>query len=249
MTGEVRKAICLAPQLLGAQEKRDNAWGPGSSLQQDSQLSCEVFRQHFRQLCYHETSGPQEALGQLRDLCGRWLRPDMNTKMQILELLVLEQFITILPGEIRAWVQLHRPESGEEAVAMVEDFQKQLDGSGQKDLVTFEGVSADFTEKEWKGSAPAQRAFFRDLMLENYRDVVSLGFPFSKPTGISWREEEPWNLNHQGPLDLEDRKSTCTDIDKQQRGVVWGGRKEVEVGADDACLARLNVKLKQRPTL
>uniref|UniRef100_A0A7N4PCZ0 SCAN box domain-containing protein n=1 Tax=Sarcophilus harrisii TaxID=9305 RepID=A0A7N4PCZ0_SARHA len=130
MTAEVRKAMCL-----GVQEKRDDPWGPGSSLQQDSQISYEVFRQRFRQLCYHETSGPQEALSQLRDLCGRWLRPDMNTKMQILELLVLEQFITILPREIRMWVQLHHPESGEEAVAMVKDFQRHLDGPGQKNVI------------------------------------------------------------------------------------------------------------------
>ncbi|XP_036595515.1 zinc finger protein 420-like [Trichosurus vulpecula] len=213
MTAEVRKARCLAPKLLGVQKKRDKSRGPGSSLQQDSQMSCDIFRQHFRQLCYHDTSGPQEALSQLRDLCGRWLRPDMNTKMQIMELLVLEQFITILPGEMRTWVQLHRPESGEEAVAMVEDFQRHFNGPAQKDLVTFEDVSVDFAKKEWKSSAAAQR-FFRDLMLENYRDVVSLaGFPFSKPTVIAQREEKPWSLSHQKPLNIEDGKSTCTEGD------------------------------------
>ncbi|XP_072508571.1 zinc finger protein with KRAB and SCAN domains 7-like isoform X2 [Notamacropus eugenii] len=226
MTAEVRKARCLAPKLLGVQKKRDKSQGPGSSLQQDSQISCEVFRQHFRQLCYHDTSGPQEALSQLRDLCERWLRPDMNSKMQILELLVLEQFITILPGELRTWVQLHRPESGEEAVAMVENFQRHLNGVGQKDLVTLEDVSVDVTKKEWKSSAAAQR-FFRDLMLENYRDVVSLGFPFSKPTGISQREEEPWDLKHEAPLDLEVRKSVCTERDDVTENKEFTAKQEV----------------------
>ncbi|EPY89034.1 zinc finger protein 197 isoform 1 [Camelus ferus] len=86
----------------------------------------------LRQLRYHETSGPQEALSRLRELCRRWLRPEARTKAQILELLVLEQFLSILPGEIRTWVQIHRPGSGEEAVALVEELQKDLDGPALK---------------------------------------------------------------------------------------------------------------------
>ena len=76
-------------------------------------------------------SGPQEALSRLRELCHWWLMPEVRTKEQILELLVLEQFLSILPGEIRTWVQLHHPESGEEAVAVVEDFQRHLSGLGE----------------------------------------------------------------------------------------------------------------------
>ncbi|XP_045694029.1 zinc finger and SCAN domain-containing protein 25 isoform X2 [Phyllostomus hastatus] len=69
-----------------------------------------------------EAAGPQEALRELQELCRQWLRPELHTKEQILELLVLEQFLTILPREFYTWIREHGPESGKALVAMVEDF-------------------------------------------------------------------------------------------------------------------------------
>lgn len=94
--------------------------------------SLEMFRQRFRQFGYHDTPGPREALSQLRVLCCEWLRPEIHTKEQILELLVLEQFLTILPRELQAWVQEHCPESAEEAVSLLEDLERELDEPGQQ---------------------------------------------------------------------------------------------------------------------
>ncbi|XP_062062276.1 zinc finger and SCAN domain-containing protein 2 isoform X3 [Lepus europaeus] len=62
-------------------------------------------------------AGPQGALGRLRELCRRWLRPEVHTK---------EQMLTVLPREIQAWLREHRPENGEEAVALVEDLTQTL---------------------------------------------------------------------------------------------------------------------------
>ncbi|XP_004636445.1 zinc finger protein 202 isoform X1 [Octodon degus] len=97
---------------------------PESILQRDDPV-LETSHQNFRRFRYQEAASPREALIRLRELCHQWLRPERRTKEQILELLVLEQFLTVLPGELQSWVRGQRPESGEEAVTLVEGLQKQ----------------------------------------------------------------------------------------------------------------------------
>uniref|UniRef100_K9ILN8 Putative c2h2-type zn-finger protein n=1 Tax=Desmodus rotundus TaxID=9430 RepID=K9ILN8_DESRO len=117
-------------RLTVKQEPGSQTWRQGCRLQRNHPPVCEIFRLHFRQLCYHEMSGPQEALSRLRELCHWWLMPEVRTKEQILELLVLEQFLSILPKELQVWLQEYRPDSGEEAVTLLEDLE--LDLSGQQ---------------------------------------------------------------------------------------------------------------------
>ncbi|XP_034339935.1 zinc finger protein 445 [Arvicanthis niloticus] len=232
----------------------------------------ELFRQLFRQLRYHESSGPLETLRRLQELCRWWMRPDVLSKAQMLELLVLEQFLSILPGELRTWVQLHSPESGAEVVALLEELQRDLDGTPLKDpcltqnpdvhwigtgalqpaqicspaphlrnnsaledhletphgigvcdflaeqadspavsvsdyfqieegikyqeALTFQDVEVTFSQEEWGCLNSAQRNLYRDVILENYRNVVSVVGSSSKPALISWLEaRKPWGVN------------------------------------------------------
>nr|XP_031313281.1 zinc finger protein 444 isoform X3 [Camelus dromedarius] len=76
----------------------------------------------FRHFHLGDAPGPREALGLLRALCRDWLRPEVHTKEQMLELLVLEQFLSALPADIQAWVCSRRPQSGEEAVVLLEEL-------------------------------------------------------------------------------------------------------------------------------
>ncbi|KAM9665776.1 zinc finger and SCAN domain-containing protein 23-like [Trichechus inunguis] len=114
------------------EEEEDQICGQESGLPRNSPHTREIFRRRFRQFCYQETPGPRDALRRLQELCHQWLRPEIHTKEQILELLVLEQFLTILPEELQAWVREHRPVSGEEAVTVLEDLERELDEPGEQ---------------------------------------------------------------------------------------------------------------------
>ncbi|MBZ3889640.1 Zinc finger protein 287 [Sciurus carolinensis] len=164
----------------------------------------ETCRQNFRNFLYPDLAGPRKALSQLRELCLKWLRPEIHSKEQILELLVLEQFLTILPGEVRTWVKSQYPESSEEVVTLVEDLTQILeeevpqnsalsqvipeeDPRGRhafqagwlndlvtKESMTFKDVAVDITQEDWELMRPVQKELYKTVTLQNYWNMVSL---------------------------------------------------------------------------
>ncbi|XP_058028099.1 zinc finger and SCAN domain-containing protein 31-like isoform X2 [Ahaetulla prasina] len=113
--GELPPRILYGPEVEGNRPMKD-------VLVDQEALLIEHQRQRFRQYSYQEVDEPQEVCKRLREFCYQWLKPEKHSKEQILELVILEQFLAILPLEMQGWVRDRFPQACSQAVSLAEEF-------------------------------------------------------------------------------------------------------------------------------
>lgn len=150
--GKLQKPWASGPYELD----RDLAQDP-DAIVGGSPTDSEFSHQRFRNFLYVEFVGPRKTLLKLRNLCLDWLQPEIHTKEEIIELLVLEQYLSILPERIKPWVQARRPQTCEKLVALLEMYKEMYGPEGEAGRPGH-ALSPGTADVGWGPGAPGSRS-------------------------------------------------------------------------------------------
>ncbi|XP_048345126.1 zinc finger and SCAN domain-containing protein 31-like isoform X2 [Sphaerodactylus townsendi] len=234
LSGEAEQAF----SQLSVRDRQDYGTVKTAILRGDA-ISREKQRQHFRHFCYREADGPRGAHSRLQELCHGWLKVDRYTKEQILELLILEQFLAVLPLEIQSSVREIGPDTCSQAVALAEDFlQMQREADQVENQVSLEEVAVNVSDA---GQAPFQIEQRQQCMEGTLAEDRSTRLVAAKRWISAHRREKCMaeHSEHAGPMNLvagqeEENISSDSEMENAPEGQEWQSEVHPRQGVDES---------------
>ncbi|KAG8127845.1 hypothetical protein E2320_014751 [Naja naja] len=89
------------------------------------QANREAGRQRFRLSTLLPGETLQEILSRLNTTALQWLCPQEHSKDQIVDMVILEQFLSVLPVDMQKWLKAQEPGSSKEAIQLAMAYHKQ----------------------------------------------------------------------------------------------------------------------------
>ena len=127
---EGRWALRLAPQLTGKAQQAYAAMRREESLRypelkkailQRYDICEDTYRQRFRSATRNEGETVKDLEIRRTDLARKWSK-ECTTVEQLLDMIVKEQIMNILPAGVRVWVNERKPKTSAEAAALADDY-------------------------------------------------------------------------------------------------------------------------------
>ena len=138
-----RWAYKLASKLCGKAQKAYAALSPAEAGDYDQlkrailrryDITDESYRQRFRSGRRGKEESNHELVARLNDLAGKWLK-EKRSREQVIDQIILEQFLKTLPEDIRVFVRERSPGSSEEAAKLADDYLQ----ARKEELVSHDG--------------------------------------------------------------------------------------------------------------
>ena len=116
LTGKAQQAYTALPP--NAENDYDEV---KAAILRQYNINEETYRQRFRSLRIKEREAARELLTRLTDLVTRWTR-ECSSKEEILDLIIKEWLLRMLPEDVRIWVNERKTKNSQEAGELAENY-------------------------------------------------------------------------------------------------------------------------------
>ncbi|XP_070593092.1 zinc finger protein 331-like [Erythrolamprus reginae] len=193
-------------------------------LEKKTKVPSEVQSWNLGNVQYQAPEDPRGLCSRLHDFCNQWFKAEKHTKAQMLDLVVLEHFLALLPLKIESWVRQCGAETSSQAVALVEGLflsrvEEQKEQSFTMDIRYLEGSR--------NSSTPLQELFPRSTSLADpSQDILGGKTPLELSALYSAAETVVEPPTQEGLVSFKEvavyfSEEEWSELDADQKALHW----------------------------